>query len=167
MGPPESPTNNPQNQEATKRRCIRRRPRMRCCLLKGCGTRFHPRHASQRYCSDRCREAARKWSRWKAQGKYRATKAGKEKRNGQCRRYRKRVKRRKERELATADEAARVITTDFFRLFMRPARLLRDVRAQPEIAAATVLFEGVPAGFGARLGAGAAMERDSDIARPA
>src|ERR1043165_9194615 len=27
--------------------------------------RFHPRQARQRYCSTGCREAARKWSRWK------------------------------------------------------------------------------------------------------
>jgi hypothetical protein len=27
--------------------------------------RFHPRHRNQRYCGEGCREAARKWSRWK------------------------------------------------------------------------------------------------------
>ena len=52
------------------------RPRMRRCLLKGCEQRFHPRQARQRYCSERCREAARKWSRWKAQQRYRETTAG-------------------------------------------------------------------------------------------
>jgi hypothetical protein len=41
------------------------------CLLKGCEQRFHPRQARQRYCSERCREASRKWSRWKAQQQYR------------------------------------------------------------------------------------------------
>ena len=44
---------------------------MRRCLLKGCEQRYHPRQARQRYCSESCREAARKWSRWKAQQRYR------------------------------------------------------------------------------------------------
>jgi len=64
---------------------------MRRCLLKGCEERFAPRQARQRYCSEECREAAREWSRWKAQERYRATRAGKQQRNGQSRRYRGRV----------------------------------------------------------------------------
>jgi hypothetical protein len=68
---------------------------MRRCLLKGCEQRFHPRQPRQRYCSERCREAARKWSRRKAQERYRETAAGQQKRNGQSRRYRERVKSRK------------------------------------------------------------------------
>lgn len=110
MGPTEGPSNHPQNQERTKSR----RPRTRRCLLKGCDKRFRPIKAAQRYCSDECRAAARKWSRWKAQLRYRATEAGKEKRKAQCWRNRKRVKRRKDHELEAADEAARVITTVFF-----------------------------------------------------
>ena len=39
----------------------------RRCLLKGCEQRFRPRQARQRYCSEQCRQAARAWSRWKAQ----------------------------------------------------------------------------------------------------
>jgi hypothetical protein len=50
--------------------------RMRGCLLKRFEQRFHPRQARQCYCSDHCRRAARKWSRWKAQQPYRATAAG-------------------------------------------------------------------------------------------
>jgi hypothetical protein len=46
---------------------------------------------------------------------------GKEKRNGQSRRYRERVRRRQEQQ---PQEAARVITKDFFRSLLRPARLL-------------------------------------------
>jgi hypothetical protein len=161
MGPSENPTENPQNQEATERKRLTRRPRTRRCLLKGCEVRFHPRHASQRYCSDRCRDAAREWSRWKAQERYRATHAGKEKRNDQSRRYRKRVKNRNKPALEQAGDVARVITRKIFRLLVRPAWVLRDVHTQPEIAAATVLLEGVPAGVGAGLGAGAALERGS------
>jgi len=41
-------------------------PRARHCLLKGCERRFDPRRATQRYCSEECRRAARRWSRWKA-----------------------------------------------------------------------------------------------------
>ena len=92
MGPPENPTSHPENQEGGRRKRLARRPRTRRCLLKGCEQRFRPRHARQRYCSERCRKAAREWSGWKAQQSYRATAAGKQKRNGQSRRYRERVK---------------------------------------------------------------------------
>ena len=65
-----------------------------------------------------CREAARKWSRWKAQQRYRETAAGQQKRNGQSRRYRERVKSRKPPEPEAVNEPARVITTEhFFRAF--------------------------------------------------
>src|SRR5450432_3116957 len=125
MGPPESATRQPENQEGGRRKRLPRRPRMRRCLLKGCEQRFHPRQACQRYCSPRCREAARKWSRWKAQQRYRATAACQQKRNGQSRRYRERVKSRKPPEAEVVSDAARVITTEpFFRPFLRPARLL-------------------------------------------
>jgi len=79
MGPTESPTGFPQNQ-ATSLSTWRRRPprqsRMRRCLLKGCQCRYRPRQALQRYCSPECRQAARAWSHWKAQERYRATAAG-------------------------------------------------------------------------------------------
>jgi len=92
MGPPESATRQPENQEGGRPTRLPRRPRMRRCLLKGCEQRFHPRQARQRYCSEECRKAARKWSHWKAQGKYRATRACKQQRSAQSRRYRERVK---------------------------------------------------------------------------
>jgi len=84
-------------------------------LIKGCEQRFHPRHARQRYCSEGCRKAARKWSGWKARQSWRASAAGKRKRNGQSRRYRERLKNRKPPEKAAVPEAARVITKKFFR----------------------------------------------------
>jgi hypothetical protein len=110
MGLPERPTDAPQNQEAS--RCVHpaRRARTRVCLLKGCEQPFHPQQASQRYCSAACREQAREWSEWKAQQKYRATPAGTEKRKAQSRRYRERVRNRKE----PSGEAARVISHKFF-----------------------------------------------------
>ena len=88
------------------------RPRTRLCLLKGCEERFHPRQACQCYCSAECRKEARRWSRWKAHERYRETAAGQEKRNGQSRRYRERVKSRNSPEPETVNEAARVITTE-------------------------------------------------------
>ena len=131
MGPPENPTGHAENQETGRRKRLARRPRMRRCLLKGCEQRFHPRQARQRYCSERCREEARQWSRWKAQQRYRATTAGKQKRNGQSQRYRERVRSRKPPEPEAVDEAARVITTEhFFRGLLRPAGLLRGIRAR-------------------------------------
>src|ERR1700685_4018641 len=114
MGPNENPTNPADNQKAGRRRRLPCRPRMRRCLLKGCEQRFHPRQARQRYCSKECREAAQQWSRWKAQETYRATTAGKEKRNGQSRRYRERIKIRKPSEPEAVNDPARVITTEHF-----------------------------------------------------
>ena len=115
MGLPERPTDAPQNQEANK--CVHpaRRPRTRMCLLKGCEQPFHPQQASERYCSARCCEKAREWSAWKAQQKYRTTLRGKEKRTAQSRRYRERVRGRKEANAGeAADEAARVISPGIF-----------------------------------------------------
>jgi hypothetical protein len=111
MGPPESPTGHPGNQEGRPRR-LARRPRTAVLLLKGCDQRFHPWQVRQRYCSDGCRQAARKWSRRKAQERYRETAAGQQKRNGQSRRHRERVKSRKSPEPEAVNEAARVITTE-------------------------------------------------------
>jgi hypothetical protein len=135
-----------------------RRRRKRSCLLKGCERRFHPQRAGQRYCSDECRKAARRWSRWKGQQKYRATAAGKERRNGQSRRYRQRVRNRRSTAPQEAiPEAARVITHNFFRLLLRPARLLRGVRPAAALAPAEVLFARMPARHGTSLATGAAL----------
>ena len=162
MGPPESPTGRSENQEVRRKR-LARRPRMRRCLLKGCEHRFHPRQARQRYCSEGCREAALKWSRWKAQQRYRATKAGRQKRNDQSRCYRERVRSRKPPESETVGEAARVITKEFFRGLLRPAKLLREIRARAAKSLATLLLAAVPAGSGARAGAGAALKRGARL----
>src|ERR1700694_4002313 len=94
MAPPESLTKERENQARIKRGRVRPRPRRRRCLLKGCEKRFRPRVARSRYCSVECRRAARKWRRWKAQQKYRATENGKERRQSQSRRYREQVKGR-------------------------------------------------------------------------
>jgi hypothetical protein len=65
-------------------------PRSRTCLLKGCERSFRPSCALQDYCSERCREAARRWSVFRAQQRYRASEQGKETRRQQSRRYRRR-----------------------------------------------------------------------------
>jgi hypothetical protein len=136
-----------------------RRPRTRYCLLKGCERRFCPQRARQRYCSDECRCAARRWSRWKAQQSYRATAVGKERRSGQPRRYRQRVRNR---PLATTEEAvpvtARVITHRFFRPLLRPSWLLRGIRAAAALAGPAFLLARVPACPGTGLAARAALE---------
>ncbi len=102
MGPPENPTRHSGNQERACPRRPARLPRTRRCLLKGCERRFRPGQARERYCSQECRRAARKWSCWKARQSYRATAAGKQKRNGQSRRYRERVRNRQQRSAATS-----------------------------------------------------------------
>jgi hypothetical protein len=114
MGLSERPTNHPKNQGPT-RPGPARRPRSRRCLLKGCEKNFHPQQAAERYCSEECRKQARQWCEWKAQQRYRATQKGTEKRKAQCRRYRERIRNRKEPAGSAADEAARVISPNFFR----------------------------------------------------
>jgi hypothetical protein len=114
VGPVEDSTRPDEDREHSGRKGPTRRPRTRGCLLKGCGQRFRPVEARQRDCSQQCRQAARQWSRWKAQEKYRGTPAGKQKRNGQSRRYRERVRNRKPPRSEAVPEAARVITKNFF-----------------------------------------------------
>ena len=147
MGLTENPTNLPQKQAFQRCRVggrVRRRPRTRRCLLKGCEQCYRPRQASQRYCREECQEAARAWSRWKAQERYRGTEGGREKRRGQGQRYRERVRTRRAQRGEAPETAARVIPAQFFFGHLRPAGMLREIRAEP-------------AGAGASLGAGTAM----------
>jgi hypothetical protein len=166
MGPPESATRHRENQAPGRRR---RRGRQRLCLLKGCEQRFRPRHARQRYCGESCRKEARKWSRCKAQQRYRETAAGQQKRNGQSRRYRERVQCRKAAETEAVSEAARVITKepqeDFFRRHVRPAGLLRAVRARAAKSVAAFLLRGLPARAGASPATGTALETGAHLSR--
>lgn len=163
MGSAESATRRREKQAAGQRK---RRPRLRPCLLKGCEQRFHPRQATQRYCSPHCRQQARKWSRWKAQHKYRTSASGKEKRNGQSQRYRQRVKRRKAAEPEAISEGARVITpAHFFRAHVRPARLLRAIRTPAAKSFAALLFARMPAGAGAGAATRAALEAGAHLIR--
>ena len=70
-------------------------PRLRQCLLAGCGRRFRPCCARRYFCSEACRQAARRWSQQQAQKKYRASEKGKAHRREQCRRYRERCRERR------------------------------------------------------------------------
>lgn len=162
MAPTDGPSSAPQNQK--RKKCCR--PRTRRCLLKGCKKRFHPKKALERYCSDECRDAARKWSLWKAQLKYRATEHGKDQRKEQSRRNRKRVKHKKNHEFEAKDEAARVITINFFLPLLRPSWMLRDVQIQSEITAATILLKGMPESYGTGLGTRTAMEKRPNSKKP-
>ena len=120
MGPDEDSTRPAEDRESGKP--PGRRPRTRCCLLKGCERRFRPQRAAERYCSDECRCAGRQWSRWKAKQSYRAMAAGRERRNRQSRRYRQRVRNRQPAVPQEAvPDAARIITPNFFRLLLRPS----------------------------------------------
>ena len=113
-----------------------------------------------------CRKEARKWSRWKAQQRYRTTDDGKQKRNGQGRRYRERIKGRKLPETEADNEAARVITQEhFFRLFLRPPRLLRGIYASAAKSLAALLLARLPACHGARSRTGAALETGAYLVR--
>jgi len=166
MGPPESRTRQGERQAARRRKRRARRPRQRHCLLKGCEQLFPPRHACQRYCGTECRQKARRWSGWKAQQRYRDTAAGQAKRNGQSRRYRERVKSRKAADAEADNDAARVITKEsFFRADVRPAGLLRALRATAAKPFAALLLRLVPPRTGAGGGAGAALETGAYLIR--
>jgi hypothetical protein len=166
MGPPESRTRARKNQAAGRRKRRARKPRARYCLLKGCEQKFQPQRANQRYCSAKCREKARKWSGWKAQQRYRETAGGQQKRNGQSRRYRERVKSRKPAQPPAVSDTARVITKEhFFRPHLRPARVLRALRAPAAKSLAALLFTGLPASGGAGDGEGAALETGAHLIR--
>lgn len=166
MGPPESHTRPRKNQAPGRRKRPARRPRLRRCLLKGCKQKFYPRQARQRYCSEQCREAARKWSRWKARQRYRETAAGQQKRNGQSRRYRERIKSRKPSESEVVNNTAGVFTQeDFFRAHLRPAGVLRPLRAPAAKSPAVLLLCRVPASAGAGSRAGAALETGAHLIR--
>ena len=157
MGPVEDSTRPADDQEPGPAAKPRRRPRTRRCLLKGCERRFRPKRARERYCSQECRRAARDWSCWKAQQCYRATAAGKARRNGQSRRYRERVKSRHQPTVEQAVPEARVITKDFFRALLRSPRLLSGIRPSAAVTAPTILFERVSAGHGTRVAARAPL----------
>jgi hypothetical protein len=78
--------------------------------------------------------------------------AGKERRNGQRRRYRQRVgNRRSATPEEAVPEAARVITHYFFRPLLRPAWLLRGIRPAEALTPPSVLFARVPARHGTSL----------------
>ena len=153
MGLLENPTNHGEKQAAGRRKRACGPPRTRQCLLKGCKQRFRPKHGRQRYCCRECRQKAREWSRWRAQRQYRGTKPGKEKRNGQSRRYRQLVRQRQTPASEAVPDDARVITKKFFRCLLRPPWLLRRVRAPVAVAATTLLLARLPACLGTRFGA--------------
>ena len=69
-------------------------PCSRQCLLKGCERWFLPRHFQDCYCSPECRIAARRWRRWHAARRYRATTHGKQRRREQAQRHRERKRLR-------------------------------------------------------------------------
>jgi len=166
MGPPNNAISHGQKQATRRRKRAVSRPRTRRCLLKGCKQQFRPRHALQRYCSENCRKKAREWSAWKARQRWRATAAGKQKRNRQSQLYRKRLKERKAPKKEAVSEAARVITKKFFWRLLRAAGVLRVLPALAAIAAPAVLLARVPARDGARLGTRAALAREARPAPP-
>lgn len=74
--------------------------RRRVCLLKGCERPFQPRHPLSRYCSEACRGAARRWSQWRANQRYRASEQGRSRRREQSRLWRRRAAERRSQGLA-------------------------------------------------------------------
>jgi hypothetical protein len=131
MGPDKDSPASAKNQDAGRTlgsagRWRARRPRRRVCLLKDCGRVFRPQQPLARYCSEACRQQARRWRQWKARRRYRQSANGKQKRQAQSRRYRECRKERQAQETA-AVTTARVIPTIFFFMLLRPAGLLCGV----------------------------------------
>jgi hypothetical protein len=85
------------------------RPRCRRCLLKGCEQLFRPSRPQTRYCSDACRHAARRWRRWRASQKYRASPHGKARRRGQSQRCRD---RHRQGDVAVVSDVAAIVAPD-------------------------------------------------------
>jgi len=79
-------------------------PRHRQCLLKGCEAWFRSVHPLARYCSESCQRAARHWSQWRANRRYRRSEQGKACRREQCRRRRERCREPNERPTCEAAE---------------------------------------------------------------
>lgn len=75
--------------------------RPRLCLLKGCERLFWPRHPCAKYCSEGCRQEAKRWRGWRSSQRYRQTENGRGRRQEQSRRYRQRVR---ERQATSVDE---------------------------------------------------------------
>lgn len=100
MGPSEDPPTGRQNQARSQGKTAgpkrARRPRSRVCLLKGCGQVFRPQHPLTRYCSEQCRQEARRWSQWKARRRWSQSEGGQQKRQAQSRRRRERWKDRQQ-----------------------------------------------------------------------
>jgi predicted nucleic acid-binding Zn ribbon protein len=69
-------------------------PGCRRCLLKGCERWFLPQRPQARYCSPACQDAARRWRRWLAGQRYRATLNGQQRHRDQARRARQRRRQR-------------------------------------------------------------------------
>ena len=97
MGPPQYPI----SFEPGQGPCQGRRRR---CLLQGCEAWFVPSRPQSRYCSEACRQAARRWRRCQASRRWRETPQGRERRREQGRRYRQR--RRERAAAASADVPA-------------------------------------------------------------
>jgi hypothetical protein len=138
MAPDQNPAKSSINQGKRRATRPRRLPRGRLCLLKGCGKRFRPTRALTRYCSAGCAAEGRRWSMWKAQQRYRGTKHGRRKRQAQSYRYRQRNPSHK-RETECCAEEARVITPEFFRVFLRSPWLLRTVLSYAPFSTAALL----------------------------
>ena len=100
----------------------------RLCLLKGCAQSFQPCHPLQRYCSQPCQEAARRWRRWQAARRYRATAQGQQQRREQSRRYRDRQRARS--AVATVDPVVTAATAEE-REGQRDEHFLEDFSARP------------------------------------
>jgi CGNR zinc finger protein len=81
--------------------CRHRPHGCRRCLLKGCERWFRPPQPRCHYCSVVCQQAARRWRRWRASQRYRASQHGQERRRQQSQRYRE---RQRQRQLTAASE---------------------------------------------------------------
>jgi len=160
MGPSEDRSTGEKNQAGHRRiagswRRVRR-PRGRACLRKGCERGFRPLRPRTRYCSEECRENARRWREWKARHHYRQSEGGNK---SGARKAGDTGCARNEPEQATKGrvDRARVIARANVLPLLRSAWLLRGIPAEPTLAPAAILFALLSARPGAGSGARTAL----------
>jgi hypothetical protein len=111
------------------------RGRRRQCLLKGCGQWFCAAYPQSRYCSDTCRQQARRWRRWQSSRRWRASEQGRDHRRQQAQRYRQRrvalVAARRTKPSQPAQPAEQQPGSIAEREGQRPATICQDWDGQP------------------------------------
>ena len=116
------------------------RCRPRICLLKGCERWFSPLRSSRATVARHVARRPRRWSRWQAAQRYRASEKGKECRRQQAFRYRERVRQRRQAARARDGLRGPSARDRCGKNSLFSSRLLRTLPAAAPLAAEEVLL---------------------------